>query len=399
MRAALYIHIPFCTRKCLYCDFYSVPVGDEDTLRRVLEAETAQLDYFLRTWKAREVPTLYIGGGTPSVVPRPLWADFLERVLARLPGKPEEFTVEANPETLDAAFLDACASAGVTRLSLGIQSFSPEYLRFAGRAAVPQDNRRAVSLLAERWGKDFSLDLMYGFPGQTIEEAREDAEEALAAKPCHLSLYALTVEEGTPLCHRIARKEASPVNEDNQENLRSALHELLRARGYENYEISSYSLPGKRCRHNTAYWNLRPYIGIGPAAVSTLPAASGPPGLPLRLSGKKDIAAYIAKPLEQETEVLSPRDFLADYLLMGLRTSDGIDPRTFSRIFGIDFRHSFSRAIAKNKKLIACDSPDRFTLTDKGRRLLSAVLGDFFQEIDSLGYAGPLVWPLRGVTG
>ncbi|MDR1933669.1 MAG: radical SAM family heme chaperone HemW [Spirochaetales bacterium] len=397
LSASLYIHIPFCARKCAYCDFYSVAseaaAETPRVMRAVLEAEIRQFDYYREHWRLSEIPTLYIGGGTPCLIPPPLLEKFLAEITRRLPAPaPGEFTIEANPESLSEDFLHICAAAGLTRISLGLQSFDPRCLETLGRRAGPADNRRALRLLDRCWKGELSLDLMYGIPGQTSRAALADAAEALERGPGHISLYALTPEEGTPLYADILAGKTPAPAETRQEFIRGKVHKLLLDKGYENYEISSYALPGKRCRHNAAYWNLMPYMGIGPAAVSTLPEETGP----VRLSGIRDLGAYTKGPCLSETELLSPRDFLADYILLGLRTSGGIDIQTFAQIFHLDFFETFSDVIYKNRRFAVKNSgrSGNFTLTDRGRRILNMLLLDFLGAIDALKYEGPLRWPL-----
>jgi oxygen-independent coproporphyrinogen-3 oxidase len=397
---SVYFHIPFCRQKCGYCDFFSVPLPDRDAetcsaLQKVLEAEIRQFDYYLEQWRPSEISTLYLGGGTPSLIPPGMLAWFLGEIRRRLPRPFEEFTIEANPESLGEEFSAVCAAAGLTRISLGLQSFDRGCLQTLGRRAAPEDNRRALEL-AKRF-QNISLDLMYGIPGQTARGALADAAEALERGPGHISLYALTPEEGAPLYSRIQAGKTPAINEARQESIRNKVHNFLLERGYENYEISSYALPGKRCRHNAAYWNLKPYMGIGPAAVSTLPSAAGP----LRLSGVRNIDAYTQDPCLAETECLSGRDFLADYILLGLRTSDGIDLNTFSAIFSLNFLETFSQTVYKNRRFIEKDSANsgKFRLTDKGRRLLNPILVDFLLELDRLNDPGPPAWPVGGIEG
>ncbi|MDR1317607.1 MAG: radical SAM family heme chaperone HemW [Spirochaetales bacterium] len=395
-RVSVYFHIPFCTRKCAYCDFYSVPLADNPAGTRsapqtVLEAEIRQFDYYLEQWRPSVIPTIYIGGGTPSVIPPEMLRKFLEEITRRLPAPPGEFTIEANPESLTREFLSVCAASGLTRISLGLQSFDPRCLQALGRYATPEDVQRALHLTDRFWKGELSLDLMYGIPGQTFRAALADAAQALEHSPGHISLYALTPEEGTPLYNRLQAGETPAINENRQEFIRAKVHRFLLERGYENYEISSYALPGKQCRHNTAYWKLEPYIGIGPAAVSTLPAAAGP----VRLSGIRDMSAYIQNPCLPEVEHLSARDFLADYILLGLRTSKGIDLNAFFRVFHLDFPRTFSRLVHKNRQFIAkiSNNDTAFTLTGRGRRVLNTILVDFLIELDQLKYTSPPAWP------
>jgi oxygen-independent coproporphyrinogen-3 oxidase len=390
--ASVYIHIPFCGAKCAYCDFFSLPVNNFSAgfIENFLESLFAELEVFLETWKPSACPTLYVGGGSPSVLPPRTLLRFLRKVRKPLPSQPEEFTLEANPESLTEEFLCLCREAGVSRLSLGLQTFNPRFLKLLGREAAPEDNHRALKLLDRHWTGERSFDLMYGFPGQKPEEAIEDAREALDHGAGHISAYSLTVEEGTPLFRTIQKGHLPPPNDDTAEDAHLLLSSFLTERGYANYEISNYALAGKECRHNTRYWKLHPYRGIGPAAVSTLPTATGP----IRLSGKRSVSASC--PPEPDIEIISPQDFLKDYILMGLRTQEGIDTKTFFRIFHLDFYETFSHAVQKNIRFMANNEHRSLycALTPKGRRLLNPILIDFFEKIDRLAYRGPLDWPL-----
>lgn len=362
---------------------------DPSEAGRVLDAELRQLDGFLEELRPESIPTLYVGGGTPSVVPRKELEVFLQRLLCRLPSHPGEFTIEANPESLDESFIDILLKVSATRISLGMQTFSGAFLEILGRRAVPADNLRAIELLAEKWPGEVNLDLMYGFPGQSAVQAAGDADSVLAGKPGHVSLYALTPESGTPYADDIDSGIIRPMDDDGQEEIRSLLHGKLTGRGYENYEISNYALPGKRCLHNTGYWEMRPYIGIGPGGVSTIPSPSG--GISRR-RGRENIAAFIADPFCCEEESLSSRDFLVDYILMGLRTSRGIDLGAFSRIFGFQPEELFPETLKKHEVFLS-RAPGRFGLNGRGRRLLNTILVDFLDEIDGRGFDSPIRWP------
>ncbi|MDR3200879.1 MAG: radical SAM protein, partial [Spirochaetales bacterium] len=220
--ASLYIHIPFCVQKCAYCDFYSVPADTagaqtREAIQAVLEAEIRQFDYYREEWRPAKIPSVYIGGGTPSLIPPPLLEKFLAGIKKRLPAPPLEFTIEANPESLSEEFLGVCTASGVTRLSLGLQTFDPRCLEALGRRASPEDNRRALRLLDTLWKGEISLDLMYGLPGQTGRGACADTAEALEGKPGHISLYALTLEEGTPLYSAIQAGKIQAADEARQE--------------------------------------------------------------------------------------------------------------------------------------------------------------------------------------
>jgi len=397
---ALYAHVPFCTSKCGYCDFFSVSEWDEDFVSLVLAREIEELEALARISEIEAFDSLYVGGGTPSAVPRRILAGFLRGLAERAGRRIGEFTVEANPESLDRDFLSALEEAGADRISLGIQTWDDGRLADLGRRATSRSNRAAIELLGERWKGKVSLDLMYGFPGQTVGEAVSDVEELLAYGPGHVSVYALTVEEDTPLGLRIGRGDAANIDENAQEDMRDELHARLLAAGYRNYEISNYALPGNECRHNEAYWRLRPYVGIGPAGVSTLPARA--PAAAVRLTGKRDALAFARADFAStdievsgglDVEIVGRRDFLYDYLLMGLRTAEGIDEVAFARIFGEDARGLAPRTVEKRRGLFS-DAPGRFALTDAGRRVLNSVLVDLFGEIEKGDAPKDCSWPI-----
>jgi len=387
--ASLYVHLPFCSRKCAYCDFFSVPGADAGTIEKTLDSELRELEFLLETYSPRPVPTLYVGGGTPSVVPRDILGSFLRRLVARLPSAPGEFTVEANPESLDEDFIGTVAEAGANRLSLGIQTFDAERLRRLERAAAPEDGEKALELLSRRWTGDINLDLMYGFPGQTEKEARGDLERILTARPGHVSLYALTVEEEPPLHRRIRGGEEQDVDCDRQEAIRDVLHERLLREGFSDYEISNYAVPGRECRHNLRYWRLRPYMGLGPGGVSTLPGESS---APVRLAKEKDIGHYLRDPVDYEVEKISPRDFLVDYLLMGFRTRRGIDRAAFTGVFGDDPVCFFPRSREKNSSFFIV-TDESIALSDPGLRMLNTILLDIMDELDRMELPAHVRWP------
>ena len=398
-RPSLYVHLPFCSSKCAYCDFFSISAWDEGLAGRVLSQELAELAAYKRETGARAFDTLYVGGGTPSVLPRRLLEPFLLGLAAEAGGAFNEFTIEANPESLDADFLGAAKRAGVDRLSLGLQSFHDPYLARLGRRADSRDNRRALDLLSRSWNRKVSLDLMYGFPEEAQGEAVRDLEEILAFKPGHVSLYALTVEEATPLFRTVEEGKAADVDPDRQEALRDLLHERLLEAGYRNYEISNYAFPGEECRHNRSYWNLKPYVGLGPAGVSTLPAEAPQPAA--RLSGLRDLEAFsradFSKPRIEdsggvEVERIDAKAFLLDYLLMGLRTEDGIEEDAFRAVFGVSLRGLSAETLRRREEFFQT-TPGRLALNDRGRRVLNSVLVDFFRELDGKEPPFSCVWP------
>jgi oxygen-independent coproporphyrinogen III oxidase len=350
----LYLHVPFCTDKCLYCDFYSVPhrTVPRTVQARVVEETLREAETFRAALgPGSAVSTVFVGGGTPSILSR----DHLARILEFCRGSAAaEWTVEANPETVDGEFLALCSSAGVSRLSLGVQSLSDAHLSLLRRSAGRTSTLKGVELVSQRWQRELNLDFIAGIPGQTAEDVREDLRLLDRVRPGHVSLYQLTREQGTPLARLVEDGRIVPNSPEVDEELWFAGREELMRRGYEHYEISNFALPGKACLHNLCYWRIDPYIGAGPGAVSTLPAremapllgAKLPPGATgvVRLTNPRDIPAFL-KGREAlwglEVEHVDPRDFLMETLMMGLRVSGGLETAVFERRFGRDFDELF----------------------------------------------------------
>jgi len=321
----LYVHIPFCRSRCAYCDFASEPLAAHDragrveryleVLRRELRShlsERADGDGEGDLWLP--LKSVYLGGGTPTALPAD---DLLELVRDLAALQPGEFTVEANPGTIDAGLLEGLAAAGVTRLSLGVQSFAPALRAALGRRVSQKEIDGAIAALGGTGWREWNLDLVFGIPGQSWCEAVADLEAAVATGPAHISLYDLTY---TPAFQRRveaglgagARRAAGAFAEQYYAEAAACLE----AAGYHRYEVSNFALPGHECRHNQAYWRGEDYVGIGAAAVST---AGGE-----RRTNPRSVAGYLAGHSPQ-IERLSPATRLWEKAMLGLRTSEGID--------------------------------------------------------------------------
>ena len=268
---ALYIHVPFCHAKCAYCDFDSKALCGsalDAAADAYLDALVGRLDAFGRAGALSSIETVYIGGGTPSVLGARL-ADLVRLALSWC--SPVEVTCEANPESFAEDLACRLAGVGVTRISLGVQSFVDDELRSIGRLHDAESARQAISR-AKRHGFDVSCDLMCGLPGQSVDSWRHSLGSALAAEPHHISVYPLTIEEGTPLAHRIALHPELEPDEDVQAACMELARDVFTQHGYGRYEVASYAKPGKMCRHNIAYWTGKSYLGVGRSAASMLSA-------------------------------------------------------------------------------------------------------------------------------
>lgn len=336
----LYLHIPFCASKCAYCDFYSFPAPAE-----LLDAYTDALCRELAAWapvcRSFQVDTVYLGGGTPSLLGGRRLARILERAAAGFSIAPgAEITLEANPADDLRPTLQAAAAAGVNRLSLGVQSGRQKELDFLGRRHTPADVRRTVADAAAVGISNLSLDLMLAIPGQTIESLESSIEFLTGLSPAHISAYLLKIEEGTPFYRR---RDALPLpDEDTAADMYLlAVRELAR-RGYRQYEISNFARPGRESRHNLKYWKGEPYLGLGPAAHSYLSGR--------RFFYPRDVEGYIEGRggsldiweklgLDAPPAALPPLDEgpggePAEYAMLRLRLAEGLDFSLFAARFG-----------------------------------------------------------------
>lgn len=322
----LYVHVPFCVTKCPYCGFYSL-VGPHRARARWLDALRREAAMRAEAeWSAgRPAPfgTLYLGGGTPSV----LSAGEIVRLLADLRGAlaidaDAEFTIEANPDDVDAPLLAAWRDLGANRLSLGVQSFDADALRFLGRRHDARASRRALALVREAGFANVGIDLMYGLPGQTIEEWRETLDEALAWKPEHLSCYQLSIDPGTELGRRRDAGNLPEIGEEAARRLYIETSQRLRSAGYIHYEISNFARdPSLVSRHNARYWRHVPYLGLGPAAHSF---RAGVRSWNARSVDDYCAALEAGRSPTAGSEILSAADLALERLFLGFRTIDGV---------------------------------------------------------------------------
>jgi oxygen-independent coproporphyrinogen-3 oxidase len=337
MQCSLYIHFPFCLKKCLYCDFNSLadsPVSPDEYVDGVQKEMVSRAGQFPGPVTA---PTLYFGGGTPSLMAPELAARLIETAqrLYGLAGD-AEITLEANPGTLTAAKLAGYRSAGVNRLSIGVQSFNDAYLMMLGRIHTGFEAEEAFAMARTAGFANIGVDLIHSLPGETVESWLDDLARAVSLGPEHISAYGLTIEAGTPF-HDLERGgRLSPSDEDEGARMFRQTGEFLRERGFEQYEISNFALPGYRSRHNQVYWQRGGYLGFGAGAHSYLPR----PGHGRRWRNRLSPQAYLeavsrSKPVEEEVTILTERDAMAEFLFLGLRMLDGVKPEYFVKEFGM----------------------------------------------------------------
>lgn len=321
----LYVHIPFCARKCAYCDFASW-AGRQADMPRYADALCAEIRARAAACGHPAADTVFFGGGTPSLLPPALYGRIARALRESFALSPDaEWTVECNPGTLTPAFADALAESGCNRLSMGMQAAQPRLLQSLGRIHTLKDVREAVSLARRAGIGRLNLDLMLGLPGQTMDDMAETLREALALRPDHLSCYALIVEEGTPLCGWVERGEVQLPGEDADREMYGLCRETLRKHGFHQYEISNFSLPGGECLHNVHCWQREDYLGFGCAAHSLWKnqRRANPRGLDDYLAGRAP-----------EIQEVGPEEAMFETVMLGLRLTRGVEESDFLRRHG-----------------------------------------------------------------
>lgn len=354
----LYIHIPFCVKKCGYCDFFSLPGQSEPLKKRYSERlieEISAID--------EQVETVFIGGGTPSVLPLHLLLDIVRACPIRADG---EFTVEINPGTVDECYLSALRRAGVNRLSIGVQSLQDSELKTLGRIHTVSDFYNCYDAARRAGFDNINVDLMFAFPGQTVASFSDTLQKICALKPEHVSCYALIVEEGTPFYDEGVR-EISP--ELDRELYHLAVN-CFESNGYTRYETSNFAQRGYACKHNVNYWQCGEYYGCGAAAHSFLDGK--------RCHHPADIENYMKDGTVVVDEVLSAEEQSTEFCIMMLRMTEGIDKQLFEKRFGFALEERFGKIIAKWVEAgLLLDDEKSCRLTDEGMDLANTVMCDF----------------------
>jgi oxygen-independent coproporphyrinogen-3 oxidase len=365
-----YIHIPFCAHHCGYCDF-AIATGSDHQIELYLDALAAEL---ATLGEPQTVRTLFLGGGTPTH----LSAAQLERLLSSLarwlslesPGE-AEFSIECNPDTLTADKIDVLADHGVTRISLGAQSFHADLLRTLERAHNPDEIGRAVERVRRRID-NVSLDLIFGVPEQTSAQWRADLTRALALEPDHVSTYGLTYEKGTPLWKRRRRGQVRPLDEDAELVMYTQAIDTLEASGFEQYEISSFARPGRRCRHNQVYWANEAYFGFGMGAARYIQGR--------RELNTRDLQRYMRLCLSGESaimqsEELGPEERARETMAVQLRRVEGIDRAAFRAQTGYDLDVLAGETLLRHiEGGFLADDGWRVRLTRRGKYVADAVI-------------------------
>ena len=377
---SLYVHMPWCVRKCPYCDFNSHAAPELVPQAQYIDALLEDLQSDMAAVQGRALTSIFFGGGTPSLFAPDQVGRLLEGVRRQIAFDPQiEITLEANPGTIEHGRFAGYRDAGVNRVSLGAQTFNEEQLRLLGRIHGAGDIARAVGELRQAGLDNFNLDLMYGLPAQTVAQALTDLETALALQPAHISQYQLTLEPGTVFYHR---PPALPDPDDCWQ-MQIECQELLATRGYEQYEVSAYARAGRHSRHNLNYWQFGDYIGIGAGAHGKLTRLDGTEAIErtTRLKQPREYLSRVADQRVSERRVVPVEDVPFEFMLNGLRLIAGFDEQVFESRTGLAFDVLDSNlSEAQRKGLLAHDAPRHWRATPTGQRFLNDLQALFLPE-------------------
>ena len=373
----LYLHMPFCVRKCAYCDFLSFPSGAK-TQRMYAKRLMEDIGVMGKRYGEIPVETIFIGGGTPSVPDSGLIVEIMEHVRhAFHVADGAEISMEANPGTVTREKLTDYRKAGINRLSFGLQSANDRELKLLGRIHTWAEFLESFTLARECGFANLNIDLMSALPGQTCESWKETLSRVTDLDPEHISTYSLIIEEGTPFGERYGSEEGRKLlpDEDSEREMYHETKRFLKDCGYERYEISNYAKPGRECRHNIGYWTGVPYLGLGLGASSYLDGC--------RFTVNPDMKQYLEeKPgMFADIEKLTKKDMEEEFFYVGLRMTAGVSLSEFERRFGISAKEVYPGLMETFvKEKAARFEGDRFVLTDYGLDVSNYIMAQFLQD-------------------
>ena len=373
----LYLHMPFCVRKCAYCDFLSFPSGAK-TQRMYVKRLMEDIGVMGKRYGEIPVETIFIGGGTPSVPDSGLIVEIMEHVRhAFHVVDGAEISMEANPGTVTREKLTDYRKAGINRLSFGLQSANDRELKLLGRIHTWAEFLESFTLARECGFANLNIDLMSALPGQTCESWKETLSRVTDLDPEHISAYSLIIEEGTPFGERYGSEEGRKLlpDEDSEREMYHETKRFLKDCGYERYEISNYAKPGRECRHNIGYWTGVPYLGLGLGASSYLDGC--------RFTVNPDMKQYLEeKPgMFTDIEKLTKKDMEEEFFYVGLRMTAGVSLSEFERRFGISAKEVYPGLMETFvKEKAARFEGDRFVLTDYGLDVSNYIMAQFLQD-------------------
>ena len=373
----LYIHIPFCVRKCTYCDFASF-AGKEHWMRSYVDLLLLECDQQLASLHSPDITSIYIGGGTPSILPAELFQCLLQGIHARFHILPDcEWTCEANPGTLTPQWLDVARQNRVNRLSMGMQAKQSSLLSILGRIHEFSDVQQSVSMAKDHGIENISLDLMFGLPGQNLDMWVETLHAALELKPRHISCYGLIPEAGTPLKRDLDTGKLTLPNENDEREMYDTAIRMLHQSGFQQYEISNFALPGYACQHNIGYWRQAYYLGIGVAASSMLPCTGYPYLRKTNPSTLEEYQSVLSGNLLPEIQFISKEEAMFETLMLGLRMNDGVNEQAFHTMHGVSLEAYRGPALRQQiQKGLIERSHGSYRLTRRGMDIQNSILVD-----------------------
>lgn len=370
---ALYIHIPWCVRKCPYCDFNSHAAGPELPEDAYVDALLTDLDQEMAAVQGRPISSIFFGGGTPSLFSANALGRLLRGVEQRIPFASDiEITLEANPGTFEQEKFKAYRQTGINRLSIGVQSFQPAKLQALGRIHNGDEAIRAADMARAAGFDNFNMDLMHGLPDQSLDDALADLRQAIELAPTHLSWYQLTVEPNTVFWNQPPELPEDDILWDIQE----AGQALMAANGFQQYEVSAYAQPGRAARHNLNYWRFGDFIGIGAGAHGKLTFADGRILRTWKTRAPKDYL-NLAKPFKAGEKLLPVQELPFEFLMNALRLTQGVEAELFTQRTGLPLSQlAEARREAERKGLLQVE-PDRLVATPRGQLFLNDLLQYF----------------------
>lgn len=392
---SLYLHIPFCSHKCHYCDFYSV-VDTQDRQEAFTDRLILELQALGPYSGGLPLKSIFIGGGTPSLLAVPLW----ERLLASLRGSFDlssmgqggtgEFTVECNPESASEELMATLRGGRVTRVSMGAQSFDPRHLKTLERWHAPENVARAIARARSAGIERQSIDLIFGVPGQSIDQWQADIREGLSLGTEHISCYSLTYEPATAMTARLHRGEFVPMDEESEVGMHRIAWEEIRSSGLERYEVSNFARPGAECRHNLAYWRQESWLAAGPSASGHLRTADGSAGFRWKNAPRLD--DYLSIQDGSRTSVLAefelpdPARAVRELIMTSLRIAEGIDPRLLleraERVIAGSSARLAAAAIEMRRRGLLTEDESRWVLSDEGILFADGLAVEFFEALE-----------------
>ena len=383
---SIYIHIPFCVKKCNYCDFLSGPATNE-TKARYIETLKDEIDSYKDLATKYEIYSIFIGGGTPSSIDAIYIKEIMEHVKTTfylVDTNQIEITIEINPGTIDREKLETYYHCGVNRISFGLQSANNEELKMLGRIHTFEEFVANYEMAREIGFQNINIDLMSALPGQTMKSYLNTLEQVMALRPEHISAYSLIIEEGTPFYELYGREsKLEPTlrlpTEDEDREMYEKTKSILHAHGYERYEISNYAKQGYECKHNCVYWQRGDYLGLGTGAASLLEEK--------RFHNTNEMDTYVKKirnhrmdELHEDVEVLDERSQMEEFMFLGLRMMKGVSKEKFYQTFGKQIEEVYGNILSKmTEQKLLVEKKGFIALTEEGINISNYVMSEFLQ--------------------